>query len=110
MPRGVTERRDYALRVQNDDVVTDDLVVTATPDPRVRYFVGYYEVTAQVHGGGFRYTDVAPGEVLPLAMQMSAVGLGPGDSYALPVTVASGAAAERIDVAWLAVSGVPPTP
>lgn len=99
----------YALRVQNDDIVDDDLIVTATPDARVRYFVGYFEITAQVTNGGFRYTNVGPGDILRVAMQMSGVGLAPGDSYAVPVTVASGAApAERTDVAWLSVEAVEP--
>jgi hypothetical protein len=99
----------YALRVQNDDIVDDDLIVTAPPDSRVRYFVAYFDITAQVTNSGFRYTNVSPGEVLPLAMQMSGVGLAPGDSYAVRVTLASGAApAERIDVAWLSVEAVEP--
>ena len=97
------------MRVQNDDVAVDDLIVTAPPDPRVRYFVSYFEVTAQVTSSGFRYTAVGPGEVLPVSMQMSGAGLLPGDIYAVPVTVASGAVpTERIDVAWLAVEGVQP--
>ena len=99
----------YALRVQNDDVVVDDLIVTAPPNPRVRYFFSYFEITAQVTSGGFRYTAVGPGEILPLSMQMSGAGLSPGDTCAVPVTVASGAAPiERLDVAWLAVEGVAP--
>jgi hypothetical protein len=99
----------YALRVQNDDIVDDDLIVTAPPNSRVRYFVGYFDITAQVTSGGFTYTDVSPGEILPLAMQMSGVGLAPGDLYRVPVTVASAAArVERLDVAWLAVKAVAP--
>jgi hypothetical protein len=100
----------YALRVQNDDIVADDLIVTATPNSRIRYFVGYFDITAQVTSGGFRYTDVSPGEIRPLAMQMSAVGVNPGDTYAVPVTVASGAArVERLDVAWLALKAIEPS-
>ncbi len=99
----------YALRVQNDDVVVDDLIVTAPPDSRVRYFVSYFEITAQVTSGGYRYSAVSPGEIRPLSMQMSGAGLSPGDIYAVPVTVASGVApTERLDVAWLAVEGVEP--
>ena len=66
----------YALRVQNDGEVSDDLVFSA-PQPangsvRTRYFVGYYDVTTAVNGSGFTFADVSPGETRSIAVQFVA--------------------------------------
>lgn len=62
----------FALRVENDGLDTDEITVTASPPAlpgEVRYFVGYYDVTSNVLGSGFTYSDMAPGEIRTLAVQ-----------------------------------------
>lgn len=64
----------FALRVQNDGLETDDITVRASAvvgSVSVRYFIGYYDVTADVTGSGFTYPDMTPGEIRPLAVQFN---------------------------------------
>jgi hypothetical protein len=65
----------FALRVENDGLTTDDIRVRApaVASPfAVRYFVGPYNVTGYVTGAGLTYNDMAPGAIVPLAVQFSA--------------------------------------
>lgn len=58
-------RRVYWVAAQNDDDVTDRLLVTGPGSDRrwvVRYFRGGTDVTAQVTGRGLRTALLAPGE------------------------------------------------
>jgi hypothetical protein len=66
----------YALEVQNDSPDADDIVVRGTDDPNprfhVRYFVGYYDVTAAMQGAGVTFSDMAPGATRTIAVQFRA--------------------------------------
>jgi hypothetical protein len=62
----------YAVLVQNDSTEPDDITVTAPAAPpgvTVHYFVSFFDVASLVNGGGFAYTDMAPGEVRQLAVR-----------------------------------------
>ena len=62
--------------VQNDGDITDDLILSApnvpTPPLAVRFYVGYFDVTAAVTGSGFTFHDVAPGQSFVFAVEFRA--------------------------------------
>jgi hypothetical protein len=65
----------WAVQVQNDGAHTDDFTVTApvaSGDIAVRYFAGYFDITALVTGAGFSFDGVAPGAVRRIAVQFTA--------------------------------------
>ena len=66
----------FALIVQNDGDITDDLILSApnvpTPPLAVRFYVGYFDVTAAVTGSGFTFHDFAPGQSFVFAVQFRA--------------------------------------
>jgi hypothetical protein len=104
----VGDKWSWALRVQNDGDVGDDLVVSALPRFGVRFFVGYYDVTSFVTGGGFTFAGVPAGTMLPMAVQASTDFMAVGDLYTVIVTVRSGAAPELRDVVHLRVRAIAP--
>ena len=67
----------YAVQVQNDGLVTEDLIVTAstfTSSPGLpgdaQFFYGYFDLTSSVLGGsGLTFPDMAPGEVRTFAVR-----------------------------------------
>jgi hypothetical protein len=88
----------FAVQVQNDGDRTDDITVTAasigtSPDVSVRYFAGWFDVTALVNGGGFTFAGVPPGGVRRLPVQFHAVSGAPVDERSRQlVTFTSGTA------------------
>jgi hypothetical protein len=66
----------YAVEVQNDSPDADNILVrgSADPNPRfhLRYFVGYYDVTSEMEGAGFTFSNVAPGATRTVAVQFNA--------------------------------------
>jgi hypothetical protein len=68
-------RWTYTVQIQNDGPTTDDLTVSA-PTPTdgfsVKYFLGYYDVTAAVSGAGFTFTDVGAGAIRTIGVQIRA--------------------------------------
>jgi hypothetical protein len=59
----------FALEVQNDGDVADDLIVSAPQVPGVQYFYGYYDITSEVTGAGFPFVGVQPGERVLFGMR-----------------------------------------
>ena len=95
----------YALVVQNDGDVADDLVLTTPHVPSapfgLRVFVGYYDITAPVTGSGLVFHDVAPGQSFVVAIRFSA-DAGAHDAGVLAsVKLSSGSAPELVDYAQL---------
>jgi hypothetical protein len=96
----------FAVQVQNDGDVTDDITVTAPPSSSpftVRYFVSYFDITSQVTGGGFTFTGIAPGQIQRLPVQFNVAPDAPLESLTEPlVTFTSkttqGADAVRVGV------------
>ena len=65
----------YALQVQNDGPVTEDLNVKATFvfGAQPQFFVGYYDITSLVLSAtGFTFSDMTPGEVRTFALRFRA--------------------------------------
>ncbi len=95
----------YALVVQNDGDVADDLVLTTPIVPSspfgVQVFVGYYDVTSYATGAGVVISDVAPGQSFVVAIRFS-LAAGVHDSGVLAsVKLSSGSAPELVDYARL---------
>jgi hypothetical protein len=68
----------FAVQVENDGARTDDITVNAasiltSPDVSVRYFAGWFDVTALVNGDGFTFAGVPPGGIRRLPVQFKAV-------------------------------------
>jgi hypothetical protein len=98
----------YALVVQNDGDVPDDLVLTEPTPPvapfSTRFFYGYYDLTAAVAGSGLVFHDVAPGQSFTIAVNISGVG-APDDASSLTgIGVHSGSAPELVDFVRLGVT------
>jgi hypothetical protein len=97
----------FAVRVQNDGPVVDDIavkapVVSANGRFTVRYLVGYYDVTAYVATGTFTYENMAPGETRKLAVQFTAApGTPAGDSFAADLQFKSTTDPVAVDVVRL---------
>ena len=84
----------FAVQLQNDGEVADDITVTAPPSSppfTVQYFVGYYDVTPYVTGGGFTFTDVAPGQIWTFAVRFIVTADAPLESRADPLVTFSSA-------------------
>jgi hypothetical protein len=68
----------WAVQAQNDGLSPDDVILHAVPpDPgnqqvETRYFVGYYDVTANITGPGITLHNLGPGAVRGLAVRMTA--------------------------------------
>ena len=90
----------YAVVVQNDGDVADDLIVSAPPSAGVQYFFGYFYITGPVTGAGFRFTDVQPSGSFLFAVR--ALGLPPVSEVDVRVTVQSGLAPNLRDATLLA--------
>ncbi len=81
----------YALRIQNDGPLVDDLVVRLKrfegfPPFSVRVFVGYFDVTAAALDEGIVFDDLAPGETRSFAVQFRAVGAAAGQEARVRVS------------------------
>ncbi len=101
----------YALLVQNDGDGPDDLTITSfaalsSNSPfGLRFFIGYFDVTAAILGPGLKFQDVPPGGVVILAVQFRAAPtVNDGAFGAADVYVRSGIAPEFSDVARLSVT------
>jgi hypothetical protein len=103
----------YAVVVQNDGDVPDDLVLTmpnVPPPPfAVRVFVGYYDVTDFITGSGVLFHAVAPGQSIVVG-----VGIGVGAGVAgigvlASLKLSSGSAPELVDHTRLWVDTPPAT-
>jgi hypothetical protein len=67
----------FVVQAQNDGPTAEDITVGADPsgaqDPfSVRYFIGYREVTAAITGSGLTLHDLAPGQVVTIAVKVRA--------------------------------------
>jgi hypothetical protein len=75
----------YAVVVQNDGDDDDDFTVTGDAGPinffTIRYFVGYYDVTALVTGSGFTFHGVAPGASRTMGVQFRATASAPAGDF-----------------------------
>ena len=98
----------YAVVVQNDGDVADDLVVTTPHVPQppfaVRVFFGYFDVTAAVTGSGLVLHNVAPGQSFVLAVRFSCDADVHGSGVLASVKVSSGLAPELVDYTRLWVN------
>jgi hypothetical protein len=96
----------YALRLQNDGPVTDDLTFTGPASPannfQVRYFVGWFDVTAKVTSTGFTFQDVPVGTTKSIAVQFSALP-GAGGNMTARMSFSSGIDPDARDVVSLNV-------
>jgi hypothetical protein len=84
----------FAVQLQNDGEIADDITVTAPPSSppfTVRYFVSYFDITQYVTGGGFTFTDVAPGQIWTLGVQFNTAADAPLESRADPLMTFSSA-------------------
>jgi hypothetical protein len=75
LPPGGTS--SFAVQAQNDGPTADDIVVGADASAAqeafsVRYFIGYYDVTSAITGAGLTLHDVAPGQVVSIAVRVQA--------------------------------------
>jgi Neocarzinostatin family len=96
----------FAVQFENDGDVADDITVTAPPSSppfTVRYFVAYFDITAQVTGGGFTLTDLAPGQPVGLAVQFNVAPDAPLESRADPLVTFTSATAPRADAVRVGV-------
>jgi hypothetical protein len=95
----------YALVVQNDGDVTDDLVLTTpiVPSPPIVFdvFVGYYNVTAFAAGSGVVFHDVAPGQSFVVGVRFSAAPDVSGLGVLASVKLSSASAPELVDYSRL---------
>jgi len=98
----------YAVLVQNDGNVTDDLVLTMPNVPgtpfALKVYIGYYDVTAAVTGSGLVFHGVAPGQSFVVGVGFS-VGAGvSGASSLASFKLSSASAPELVDYTRLTVS------
>ena len=103
----------YALIVQNDGDITDDLILSApnvpTPPLAVRFYVGYFDVTAAVTGSGFTFHDFAPGQSFVFAVEFRAdVSITEGSGALASLKLTSGSAPELVDFARTWVTATAP--
>lgn len=85
----------FTVRVVNRSDIADDVVVTApagTPRFAVRYLVGTTDVTGQVTGAGYTFSDVPAGGRRQFTVRITPKGSAPiGAQYLSSVRVRSGA-------------------
>jgi hypothetical protein len=96
----------FAVQLQNDGEVADDITVTAPPSSApftVRYFVSYFDITQYVTGGGFTFTDVAPGQIWTLGVQFNTAANAPLESRADPLVTFTSATVPRADAVRVGV-------
>jgi hypothetical protein len=79
----------WALRVQNDRQASDDLTVFANPQPGVRFFIGYYDVTTEITQDGLRLDDMSPGAIVKIPVQMRTERTPVGQTKRVDITVRS---------------------
>ena len=98
----------YAILVQNDGAVADDLTLqaqSATPAGfEVQYFFGYFDVTSHVAGSGFLLRDVQPGASQLVAVRFHSAGAALGASADLPLVSRSRVDPDRFDALRLTVT------
>lgn len=104
----------FALIVQNDGDITDDLVLSApvVPSPpfTVHFYFSWADVTPAVTGSGFTFHDVAPGQSFVFAMDFHAeVSAAEGSGVLGVVKLSSASAPELADFERMVV-GIPLTP
>jgi Neocarzinostatin family len=96
----------FAVQLQNDGEVADNIRVTAPPSSppfTVRYFLAYFDITSKVTGGGFTFTDVAPGQIWTLGVQFNTAAGAPLQSRADPLVTFTSATAPRADAVRVGV-------
>jgi Neocarzinostatin family len=96
----------FAVQLQNDAEVADNIRVTAPPSSSpftVRYFVAYFDITSKVTGGGFTFTDVAPGQIWTLGVQFNTAAGAPLESRADPLVTFTSVTAPRADAVRVGV-------
>jgi hypothetical protein len=96
----------FAVQLENDRKVADDITVTAPPSSppfSVRYLVASFNVTSKVTGGGFTFTDVAPGQIWTLGVQFNVAPDAPLESRADPLVTFTSATAPRADAVRVGV-------
>jgi hypothetical protein len=97
----------FAVQLENEGDVAGDFRVTAPTAPagvRVDYFVGYYNVTAEVHGAGFTFTNVPAGALRKLAVRFTVDSAAPlGTLFAEDITFRTTATPLRADAVRLGV-------
>lgn len=102
----------FAVQLQNDGDVADNIEVTAPPATgpfSVRYFLAYYDITASITGGGFTFTGVAPGQVWTFVVQYKTAADAPLGARAAPLLTFTSATLPRADaiVVGVVVRNVP---
>jgi hypothetical protein len=96
----------FAVQLQNDGEVADNIRVTAPPSSppfTVRYFVAYFDITQYVTGGGFTFTDVAPGQIWTLGVQFNTAAGAPLDARFDPLVTFTSATLPRADAVRVGV-------
>jgi hypothetical protein len=84
------ERWAFSLQIQNDGPRAGTVVLTGSATAGVRYFIGYYDITAAVTGSGFRYEGMPPGASYHLGVQIRVPsGATPGTRIDARVTASS---------------------
>jgi hypothetical protein len=102
----------FAVRVENDGAVTDDIRVSVGStfgSIPIRYSYGYFDIGAAVlGGGGFVFTGLAPGEARIFAVRFAAPADAPlGSTTTTRLTFSSADDADAID---LTAKVFPPPP
>jgi hypothetical protein len=96
----------FAVQLQNDGDTADDIALTAPPSSSpftVRYFVSYFDITQYVTGGGFNFTDVAPGQIWTLGVQFTVAADAPLESLSDPLMTFTSQTAPRADAVRVGV-------
>jgi len=96
----------FAVRLENDGDVAGDIRVTAPPSSppfTVRYLVANFNITSKVTGGGFTFTDVAPGQIWTLGVQFNVAPDTPLESQADPLVKFTSETAPRADAVRVGV-------
>jgi hypothetical protein len=97
----------FAVQLENDgEVADDDITVTAplsSPAFTVRYMVANFNITSKVTGGGFTFTDVAPGQIWTLGVQFKVAPDAPPESRADPLVKFTSETAPRADAVRVGV-------
>jgi hypothetical protein len=96
----------FAVQLENDGEVADNITVTAPPSSppfSVRYVVANFNITSKVTGGGFTFTDVAPGQIWTLAVQFNVAPDASLESRANPLVKFTSETAPRADAVRVGV-------
>ncbi len=96
----------FAVQLENDSPTTDNIKIAAPPSSApitIHYFVGYYDVTAAVTGGGFTFTDQAPGQLWTFAVHFTVDPGAPLEAAADPLITYTSNTAGAIDAVRVGV-------